>query len=646
MEPVFLLFALGFLGVLIFGSILGIVAALRVSRVAKVNAELAERLTRLEAAAGADASTAAAPKFPTKVEADTAAQAPSAPVERPVLVRTEDDASEERVPTTPSTVSPFPARGLDLESMIAGRWLNRIGIVAVLLAVAFFLKFAFDNDWVGPTGRVAIGLLAGTGLLVGSQRLFGKGYTYFSEGIAALGGGVLFLSIFAAFDFYQLIPQPAAFVSLLAVTAALGGLALGRDSERLAVLALGAGFATPGLLGTDEQLPLFTFVAILVACFLFAAWRKGWRWVAPVALLGTLIYLFGWYEDSYSAKRLLPTLAFCTLFFAEFATYLLLRTSVDPDDARRPRTAELLLFPVNAGWYGLILYLLLYEDHRWWLTAAAIVLGALHLGAARLVTAGDPEKTHAARLVLAGLALTFVTAAIPIRLEGKAITVAWAIEGALLVWGGFRANVKALRLAGMALLLTVIVLLVAQSGATERLLLNARFLSFAVVVVALGLSAYWARSRWDELGRDERLLFDFAGIAVNGVAVWGLSEEIWYALGRQQLELDTKLARQMGLSVLWAVTASLLILVGARWKSAALRWQGLVLLGLTVIKVFVLDLSFLERAYRIASFLVLGVVLLVVSFWYQKSLARADEDDARENDRGGALDGSSAGDTT
>ncbi|MFB3154651.1 MAG: DUF2339 domain-containing protein, partial [Candidatus Acidiferrales bacterium] len=85
-----------------------------------------------------------------------------------------------RPPAAPPAPPAAPAGGLDLETLIAGRWLNRIGIAAVLLAVAFFLKYAFDNNWVGPGGRVAIGLLAGAGLLVYSQWLLGRGYRYFA----------------------------------------------------------------------------------------------------------------------------------------------------------------------------------------------------------------------------------------------------------------------------------------------------------------------------------------------------------------------------------------------------------------------------------------------------------------------------------
>jgi uncharacterized membrane protein len=58
-------------------------------------------------------------------------------------------------------------------------------------------------------------------------------------------------------------------------------------------------------------------------------------------------------------------------------------------------------------------------------------------------------------------------------------------------------------------------------------------------------------------------------------------------------------------------------------KSGLLRWQSLALFGFTVAKVFLYDLGFLDRGYRIFSFFVLGAVLLAVSFLYQRKLARA-----------------------
>src|SRR5689334_3128476 len=86
-----------------------------------------------------------------------------------------------------------------LESRIGSRWLNRIGIVAMLVGVSYFLKYAFDNNWIGAAGRVAIGLVCGIGIVVWSERFRIKGYRYFSYGLKAVGIGTMYLSLWAAF---------------------------------------------------------------------------------------------------------------------------------------------------------------------------------------------------------------------------------------------------------------------------------------------------------------------------------------------------------------------------------------------------------------------------------------------------------------
>src|SRR5439155_18352438 len=104
--------------------------------------------------------------------------------------------SRPAVPHTPpkpvAHSPPVPARAPvapppNLESKIGAQWLNRIGIVAVLIGVSYFLKYAFENDWIGTTGRIAIGLLAGAGVLLWSDRFRKQGYRVFSYSLKALG---------------------------------------------------------------------------------------------------------------------------------------------------------------------------------------------------------------------------------------------------------------------------------------------------------------------------------------------------------------------------------------------------------------------------------------------------------------------------
>ena len=95
------------------------------------------------------------------------------------------------------------------------------------------------------------------------------------------GGGVavLYVSTYAAFNHYRLIERPVAFVMMLGITAFAAFLADRQNSQGLAVLAVGGGFATPFMLpgNTDAQIALFTYVAILIAGTVSLARRHDWR---------------------------------------------------------------------------------------------------------------------------------------------------------------------------------------------------------------------------------------------------------------------------------------------------------------------------------------------------------------------------------
>jgi uncharacterized membrane protein len=120
---------------------------------------------------------------------------------------------------------------------------------------------------------------------------------------------------------------------------------------------------------------------------------------------------------------------------------------------------------------------------------------------------------------------------------------------------------------------------------------------------------------------ESKIYFGLA-IAANVCFLVAISRDVWELFGRMpSLEIDRSLAQQLALSVIWLVYSLALMVPGAMRKSAMLRWQALALLGVTVVKVFVFDLSFLTRFYRIVSFFVLGLVLLLVSFFYQKRRA-------------------------
>lgn len=561
---------------------------------------------------------APSPPPPARIPTPMAAAPPTAPAAPiPAAVRPQVPSREpERFPAE-------NAPGLDFESQVAGKWLNYVGIVALLFATAFFIKYAFDNNWVGARGRVAIGLIAGALVLAWSDWLLHRGYKYFSEGIAGLGAAVLYLSLWGGWHYYRIFNSGQAFAGMIVVTAVMVAVALGRNSQRIALLALIGGFLTPTLVSTgqDHEIVLFTYCAILSAGMLALERARTWKWLPPLAFASTQIYFWGWYNEFYTPEKLGKTIAFAALFFVVFAALPLVRSR------REGRIGDSEYFIAIGNTLVLLLALeqMLWPDYRWGLTASYLALAAVHLIALRALPEPKPgaaSETDHVRWLFAGLALLCISLAIPARLDHQWLTITWGVEGVLLVWSGVRIDSWKLRVSGVVFFAITALRLIFLTVPAGSFLWNQRFMTFAIAVACFALACKFVSGIADNLSEEERSLFGALAIAVNVYTLIALSLELWdFFWKTQTLGLERWLAQQLALSVLWTLYAGGLITVGLARRSAMLRWQALALLALVAAKVFFYDMSSLDKIYRIVSFLVLGVLLLGVSFAYQRRLA-------------------------
>jgi uncharacterized membrane protein len=516
--------------------------------------------------------------------------------------------------------------GTDVEAILGGKWLYYLGILALVFAVAFFLKYAFDNDWIGPRGRVGIGLVIGGAMFPLSDWLLHRGYRYFSEGITGLGAAVLYLSVWSGWHYYALFGQPAAFALMIVITGLAAAVAIGRNSERIAVLALAGGALTPLLVSTgrNAEFSLFTYLAILGVAMLAISWIKGWKWLPPLQFGATLIYFWGWYGSFYYRYELQTTLIFAAIFFVLFAALPAVRSTREGEIS----PVEIAVVIANSLQFLVALRWMLWPEYRWGLALAVLGLAAAHLFAERVVPAKSGKNAAAARTMYAGLALMFATVAVPILLDGRWLTIAWAIEGAALVWSGLRVPSWALRAAGILLLTVAAIRLAAfPIAAGNTLFLNARFFTMTICAACFLAAFRFASRSQSELGGAETHVYYALAVAANVYFLAAVSLDVWDFYGRTPAAgFDRSLAQNLALSVLWLVYAIVLLVGGVLKKSAVARWQALALLGVVVVKVFFFDLSFLARFYRIVSFFLLGLALLLISFFYQRrSASRAGE---------------------
>ena len=408
---------------------------------------------------------------------------------------------------------------------------------------------------------------------------------------------------------------------MIVITGLTVAVAVGRNSQRIAIVGFAGGALTPLLLSTGEnaEFSLFMYLLILAVAILAISGIKAWKALPPLQFAATMLYFWGWYASFYAGYEQQTTLIFATIFFALFALLPVLRSTREGQLS----SLETAVVIANALQYLIALRSMLWPQYRWELALAVLALAAAHLFAERALPARSGKSSGLARTIYVGLALTFASVSVPILLDGNWITIAWALEGAALVWGGLQVRSLALRSAGILLLAIVAIRLAAfPISAGTTLLLNPRFLTMTLCAACF-LAAFLCAARSKaELGHPEMHLYYSLAVVANASFLIALSLEVWDFYGRApSLGFDRSLAQNLALSVLWLCYAVALLIGGVLRKSAVARWQALALLGVVVVKVFFFDLSFLARFYRIISFFLLGLALLVISFFYQRRSA-------------------------
>ncbi|MGC2696741.1 MAG: DUF2339 domain-containing protein [Candidatus Angelobacter sp.] len=586
-------------------------------------ASLTARIHRLEQRAGIEQVFQGTTPAPL-ASSSTAVPTPPPP---PLTVsqREINSAAMPPIPPRRDVVTPKfgqgPQRSSDLEGTIGKLWLNRIGIVAILIGVSYFLKYAFDSGWIGEGGRVAIGLLAGIAVVLWSERFRAKGSPAFSYSLKAVGIGILYLSLWAASQRYGLVPPSVAFVAMIVVTASTITLALTQDAEILAVYAMIGGFSTPALVSTGQnhEIVLFSYVCLLDLAILAMVTYKPWRRIVWGAFIGTVTMYLGWAIDFYDGTERSVTVLFATIFFAMFAVVPLV-TPLTRSRWHRGLSVTLTLLPlVNAAFFFLALYGMYWRETVT-LTWYALALGAVYLllsGLLKRRVGSAPDVLKVIDLLHVAIAIAFITIAIPLKLNQHWITIGWLIESAVLLWVAVKTQTDLLRyFAGCTLALGVCRLLFYDNFRTETLIFNARFATY-LVAIAIMAAIVAAGERY--ASQRETPLVRLAGVALNLLALWALTLEANDFFNRQR---NSDIERDFSFSAIWLAYGAVLMLIGFVKRKAFLRWQALVLMAVTIVKVFLYDSRELEQVYRILSFIALGVVLMGISYAYHRDLLK------------------------
>lgn len=515
-----------------------------------------------------------------------------------------------------------------LENAIGTRWIGRIGVLAILFGVAFFLKYSFDNKLIGETGRVMLGIFWGAAFIgVGEYLQKKKNLGLYGQMLSGGGLAVLYLALYAAFALYHLIPAPLAATGMLAVTTTGMTLSVRYSAFSLAAIALLGGFLTPIMLSTGQNQPLtlFGYILLLDTGSLLLLRFRQWPSLVAASLFGTVLLYFSWHSEFYSDAQRWLAFGVIVLFFVFYNLYILISRLYSQHV--ESKVDQIVVFG-SAAFFFLAFFSQHHWESTWPVKTFTLVLAGIEIGMAELVR----RRASAARATIAAYAAASVIMTVIatfVALEQRWIMPALAAEMAALGWIGLRLDFPALRRGAYLLGLVVLfrfaddIILYLEPFQRFMPIFNGRFLVCAAAVAGFYILMYFIARYRDKLDANERYVLGIIFIVTQALSLVLLSVEVHdffrfrspgHVLGWE----SSHYAYQLSLSVLWALYASLLTGVGIFKRLRGARVLGILLLGATVLKVFLVDLSALQTFYRIISFIVLGLLLLAVSYGYNR----------------------------
>ncbi|MFC1850199.1 DUF2339 domain-containing protein [candidate division CSSED10-310 bacterium] len=506
------------------------------------------------------------------------------------------------------------------------KWLLIAGVVTTVLAVGWFLKYSFEQNWIGPAGRVSMAYLTGMVFLGAGEFFRRKSYHLF--GLVIVGGGVatLYFATFAAFQVYQLLSQPLSFGIMIIITMLAGTMSLTYDTRWLAVLGLIGGFLTPVILSTGEnnQIALMTYMTILNAGILSIAFFKQWRLLNNLGNILTWLLFTGWYFNHYSDAQFWRTLIFLNIFFLTYA-FVPFVYHVVREHHQHLRGIGMIV-PNSFIAFGFSFTMIESHFRVEAVSIVTLIYACIFLWMAHFIYGKDRAQAGAFIMLLAKATL-FLFLTIPILFSDHWITLFWAIQAVVMLWSSLKLRNKWL-FNGFVILIFLTVSkfflydyvetfhldydkLHFRGGFTRTM--SARFISAVTVLIALYKSSRLLEGKIlvSRLFRGHGAVVLWSSFTISLFLV--LNIEVGAFFGAY-----ASAARFAALSVLWAFFSIVLISIGFLKNKSLVRHCALGLFAITLMKVFFVDMAHVSTPYRIISFTVVGMLLIGASYLYHR----------------------------
>jgi len=519
-------------------------------------------------------------------------------------------------------------KGVAIEELLFGNIILKVAIFAFILGIGLFLKYSIDKDWIPIWGRVLIGVAVGISMLIAGIKMIGNKHKLFSETLFGGGIAILYLSVFAGFalDGFKFIEANHAFIAMISITFLAGVISIRFNAKSTAIFGLIGGFATPFLLssGSENYVGLLEYFLLLNLGILFISIYKKWSllsWMAFVITSVTALSVVWETQNDFLVLLLLFSAFFIIYSIVPFINEI-------RSKAQKLKKAFVFLFWANFI-VAVLSFLALFEHYHIETIYYAIVTISLagYLLAYSAYLSKKSQNLKNLFYIVLGQSMALLLATPAFIFTQSSLTIVWAIESLLLLWISTKSQEKTYGLFGLAGFAITLVRYLSFDLIDKHYLSVSEIAylqSLAVVslfVIGSLFSAYkllekssvelLAFQKEIETSQNRNLSKLFLGLGV-GVLFLFLNVELYHLV-----KLYAPEATKFAITLLWVIFGITLFVYGVLKDFKQAKIVGTVLILIAILKAFFFDLANLDAIYRIVLFLILGVILFGLSYFYQ-----------------------------
>ncbi|URD69431.1 DUF2339 domain-containing protein [Leptospira borgpetersenii] len=523
---------------------------------------------------------------------------------------------------TDSTPSETPLKKRNWELFLGGNFLGKLGLLSILLASSWFIKYAFDNRWVNESVRVLVGLSTGFGVCLAGIQLARKKFRILPESVLGAGFSIVYLSLFGGYYYYDFFSLSETFLYLSLLSVFSSGLAYWIRKEILYIFALIGSILSPILISTGENSYRFLFgYLVFLNILLFLISRKTTWIVSSFFLLvaNFVLYLFWAMNNMQQSGFLVPFLFInITYFLFVYGKGFLFPKLVQKNENSGgvfPRW-NWIFYPIflvlNSLCFGLMGYVQIEETYPKF-GSHFILFGAVLFSLWILLSRKKsgffyPSQLEIFETIHLYLLLGFTFVALLDFSEESWLTFSWIIFAGVVSFLSSKYGNTHLRYVSTGFWISALVKLYffnPMDDVSRLFLLNERFALYLLSSLFL-FGTYYIQKNGD--------FFRFhRGFIYMGIftLILGTLMDVYHTVYDEHY-------RNLAYSYVFAFYSSVFLFIGFRYSFKSFRIAGIVIAIVLVGKLYFYDIWTMSMIVRIVAGFTLGVSFILVSLFYQK----------------------------